>query len=168
MEEARRPVQVELLRPREARRLAAAFEVVWSRARYHHDPPPEYHREGLHPREVRTRAGDDGFRCAVARDERGVLVGFGYGYPSSLPAAVMTRGTNASPGTGFLFAWLAVIPCAQRQGTGRRIHDLVVGAAPCDWAWLLTDSGQTPARRLYDRAGWSPVDRFKDKILLVR
>ncbi len=106
-----------------------------------------------------TRAG---FRMAVAFNEGDQVVGFAYGYTGHrgqwwseyvaerAPADVVAEWL----GGHFEFVELAVAQDAQRQGTGQRLHDVLLSGLPHSRALLTTYARDLPAPRLYRRAGW--------------
>jgi GNAT superfamily N-acetyltransferase len=103
---------------------------------------------------------------ASVRSGDGRLVGFAYGEPwawSDEPdgweselreragsAAAMAMASSTSVNL------LAVDPAAQRGGLGTHLLGGVLGASAGPW-WLLTNDMETPAMRLYHRAGFERV-----------
>lgn len=57
---------------------------------------------------------------------------------------------------------LCVHPAVQRQGEGRRLLSDLLHTAGASRAWLQTRDESTPARLLYEAAGWSPVGHGPD------
>ena len=108
-----------------------------------------------------------GFRMAIAADE--APIGFAYGYRGTpgmwWPDLVAYR----LPGylrwwadDSFAFMEMAVVPNRRCRGDGRALHDALLDGVGCRTALLTTYDDATPARRLYQRAGWREmVRRFR-------
>lgn len=107
-----------------------------------------------------------GFTCAIARDEQThAVAGFGYGYTSQpgqwwhdtvtpmLPPAIVARWFSDC----FEMVELAVLPTAQGQGAGGRLHDALLAAVPHATAALTTLREETAALQLYRKRGWQPL-----------
>lgn len=104
-----------------------------------------------------------GFRCAIARDAGGPLLGLAYGYTGTpgdwwwdrvaeaLDAEA--RGRWLAPRC-FALAELAVLPAAQGRGLGGRLHDALLAGLPEPAAALSTAQVETAALRLYRARGW--------------
>lgn len=111
--------------------------------------------------------GEPGFRCGVARDGAGRLVGFSYGYQALLsgPTGAWDRRLLAAVGPErsgwvcgqFLLAWLAVRPSHQGRGVGGALHDALMAGVTQPHAWLVTSDQPTSARCLYERRGWQKL-----------
>jgi ribosomal protein S18 acetylase RimI-like enzyme len=104
-----------------------------------------------------------GFRCVIAQEgSSGRVVGFSYGYTSApgqwwhdlvewemAPEAARRWLSNT-----FELAELAVLPRAQGQGLGSRLHDTLLAGLPNQAAVLSTIQSETLALKLYRKRGW--------------
>lgn len=111
-----------------------------------------------------TTRRDFRFFAATAPDT-GRLLGFIYGYSgepgqwfhdllrATLPPELVARWVADS----FELVEFGVLPDAQRQGFGGRLHDALLASVANRTAILTTRRGDTAARRLYLRRGWREV-----------
>ena len=106
-----------------------------------------------------------GAASVTARDGA-ELVGFGYGYswdwdsmtdPWSHELRERLGAAAAAMDESFSVVLLAVVPQAQRKGLGRKLLNALVDQADEDVAWLQAPVGDSPARRLYESAGWTEL-----------
>lgn len=103
-----------------------------------------------------------GFRGLLAQDDKGVVLGFTYGYQSQagqwwhdLVHPSLEEAHHADwLDDAFEFVELAVVPDVQGQHIGGRLHDALLISAPGRTALLSTLPGDTPATRLYRSRGW--------------
>ncbi len=128
--------------------------------------PPPYLRTPLHIQAfadtLDTHVWRRDFRCFVAEDERGTMVGFTYGYTAGKGQwwfDVVARGMEAAAARFWLadtyeFVELAVVPQSQGQGIGRRLHDAALDGLPHRTAVLSTIQEHTIAQDMYRRYGW--------------
>lgn len=108
----------------------------------------------------------DAFRFFGAiQDGTGQMAGFAYGY-SSLPGqwwyehvsqALALQTATEWLQDCFQFAEIAVSPPFQGQGTGGRLHDLLLAGIRHDKAVLSTLQAETAAFGLYRSRGWVPL-----------
>jgi ribosomal protein S18 acetylase RimI-like enzyme len=104
------------------------------------------------------------FRLCVASSNDDI-VGFAYGYTSvpggwwrqTVSAELTPDQTEFWLDDCFELAELAVVPGFQRQGVGRRLHDLLLARLPHGTALLSTQENNEPATLFYNRLGWSVV-----------
>jgi ribosomal protein S18 acetylase RimI-like enzyme len=107
-----------------------------------------------------------GFRCLLAREiPGGAIVGFAYGYTSrtgqwwhdivegAMPAEQAVHWLAGA----FELVELGVLPEAQGQGIGARLHDRLLVGLPHKTAVLSTMQVETRALQLYRRRGWVPL-----------
>jgi ribosomal protein S18 acetylase RimI-like enzyme len=108
----------------------------------------------------------EGFCCFVARQEDdGRIVGMAYGYTCQSGQwwreQVARALTPAAAGRWlhdtFELAELAVIPEAQGQRLGSRLHDSLLASVSGRTAVLSTIQAETIAMRLYRKRGWLPL-----------
>ena len=106
-----------------------------------------------------------GAASVTARDGA-ELVGFGYGYSWDWDSMTdswsheLRERLGAAAATieeSFSVVLLAVVPQAQRKGLGRKLLNALVDQADEDVAWLQAPVGDSPARRLYESAGWTEL-----------
>jgi GNAT superfamily N-acetyltransferase len=101
---------------------------------------------------------------AVYRD--GGPIGFAYGYRGARGQWWTDRFAEAlGPdiaedwiGDHFELSEIAVQPASAGRGLGGLLHDAVLAGADGRRALLCTALGDTPARRLFDHRGWTPLD----------
>lgn len=102
---------------------------------------------------------------AATVPETGQLLGFIYGY-SGEPGQWFHDLLRATLPPDLVARWLAdsfelvefgVLPEAQGQGFGGRLHDTLLTDVTNRTAILTTRQGDTAARRLYLRRGWQEV-----------
>jgi len=105
-----------------------------------------------------------GFRMVVAAEES--PIGFAYGYRMTpgrwWPDAVAPQLSGYVrwwAGDSFAFIEMAVLPDRRHGGIGRALHDAPLDRSDCRTVLLTTYDGDTPARRLYQRAGWRDIVR---------
>jgi GNAT superfamily N-acetyltransferase len=103
-----------------------------------------------------------GFRFAAALDDAGWPVGIAYGHalrPEYWWYQNVSQAMDPAlvalwlPGA-FEFVELAVVPAAQGQGIGGRLHDFLLDGIDYDRAILSTLDRETAASHLYRRRGW--------------
>jgi ribosomal protein S18 acetylase RimI-like enzyme len=94
------------------------------------------------------------------------MVGFGFGYSWDwgLMNDAWSVGLRAKLGRtsglldrSFSLVLLTVAPNARGRGLGRGLLDALLSQVDEPVAWLLTADADSPARRLYEGAGWTPV-----------
>lgn len=116
------------------------------------------------PTITRQHAERVGFRAFGAFDT-GRLVGFAHGYAGApgqwwhdaVAARLDPEQRRRWLGDTFELVELHVRPECQGQGTGGRLHDLVLTGLPQRTAVLSTRRGETPAMALYRKRGWQVV-----------
>jgi ribosomal protein S18 acetylase RimI-like enzyme len=111
-------------------------------------------------------AARDGFRCTVADDESGRLVGLAYGYagaPGEWWHDIVSKemgpelaGRWLGPGH-FELVELMVAPDRRGHGLGGSLHDTVLAGATETTAVLTTQVENIPALALYRQRGWRTV-----------
>lgn len=108
--------------------------------------------------------GAPGTTAVFDRGEDGALVGFSYAHPWSWgentdPWSSLLRERLGAEHTllegAFALPLLAVRPDHGGRGLGVALLTTLVDAVPVDRMWLQTRDMDTPARRLYERQGWS-------------
>lgn len=105
----------------------------------------------------------EGFRALVAKeDDTGHIVGFAYGYATgpgqwwheqvarAMPPEQIARWLSGA----FELVEFAVLPRAQGQGLGSRLHDTLLQDLPFRTAVLSTMQSETVALQLYRKRGW--------------
>lgn len=119
-------------------------------------------------RRARVRRRQPGFALAEAR-HGGYLVGFASGLPLR-PSASWWRGlttplpaevTAEHPGRTFALAELLVRASWRRQGIGRELHDLLLGARTEERATLAVPPGASAAQHAFRSWGWRKVARSR-------
>lgn len=102
---------------------------------------------------------------AATEPESGRLLGFIYGY-SGEPGQWFHDLLRATLAPDLVARWLAdsfelvefgVLPEAQGQGLGGRLHDALLAGITNRTAILTTRQGDTVARQLYLRRGWQEI-----------
>lgn len=111
---------------------------------------------------LRRQADRLGFDGRVAFDERGVLLGFAYGWALQ-PGQREHRRLQAQLGLELSLFWLAdcfeladlgVRREFRRRGVGSLLHDALLSAQPCRTALVSTNPLAAPAQRFYLARGW--------------
>ena len=103
-----------------------------------------------------------GFKICVGKNSERQIIGFAYGYtgqPGQWWYDSVARGLGEKRSAEwqsdcFEFMEFAVVPSAQGQGIGGRIHDILLQAVPNTNALLSTPRLETLALYLYRRRGW--------------
>jgi len=128
--------------------------------------PPPYNRTSLHVQAfadtLETHVWRYDYRCIVARNEHGEMVGFTYGYTAGRGQwwyDVVVRGMDRGMAQRWMrdayeFVELAVIPAAQGLGIGRLLHNAALTGLPHETAVLSTIQEHTLAQDMYRRYGW--------------
>lgn len=111
-------------------------------------------------------AGRSGFRLCIARERpEGPVAGFTYGY-SGMPGQWWYETVSSAIGPGLTKRWMsnyfefvevAVMPSAQGQGIGGRLHDALLSGLPHRTAMLTAFPDAMPALGLYRNRGWQTV-----------
>lgn len=108
----------------------------------------------------------DGFRCVVARDGDGEVVGLGYGYrgrPGQWWYTEVSRGLGPSGGWWlddyFELTELHVRPASQGHGIGENLLRRLLTPVQTERVLLSTPEGENRAWRLYRRVGFADVLR---------
>jgi len=106
------------------------------------------------------------FRCRIALDPRGVLLGFGYGYTSlpgqwwhDLVRRAVTSDADYWLAEAFELSELHVRPEAQGHGLGERLLRSLAEGLPHRTMLLSTPEGENRAWRLYRRLGFQDLAR---------
>lgn len=106
------------------------------------------------------------FRCCVATEHsNGRVLGFVYGYTSepgqwwhdTVVRALDPTTVQQWLSGAFEFVELAVLPSAQGQGIGGKLHDTILEGLPHRTAALSTYQTETTALQLYRKRGWIPL-----------
>ncbi|MBO1756551.1 GNAT family N-acetyltransferase [Allobranchiibius sp. CTAmp26] len=106
----------------------------------------------------------------TARREE-ALVGFAYGHPWSWETATDSwsekladrlGGNAAALEDSMVVELLAVAPSEARNGLGTRLLQGVMSGSDRPTCWLVTTDLDTPARRLYQRCGWTSLGHGPD------
>jgi GNAT superfamily N-acetyltransferase len=104
-----------------------------------------------------------GFQMVVAfENEPAEMVGFAYGYanrPEHLFHTEVTKHIQPDLGRAWLLnsfrlVEMAVMPYAQGQGIGGRLHHHLLRGLPYEKAVLATMAAETKAYRMYRKRGW--------------
>jgi GNAT superfamily N-acetyltransferase len=111
-------------------------------------------------------AGREAFRCVIADDEAGRLVGLAYGYRGR-PGEWWYDVVAGEMGEQLASRWLGprhfelvelmVAPDRRRHGLGGLLHDAILDRATKTTAVLSTQVDNAAARTLYKRRGWQIV-----------
>ncbi len=118
---------------------------------------------GFDERVHRYAAQRDGFRLTVARGDDGQLAGValavlarpGDWWRDKAAAALTPAEVSRWLGDVCLeVVHVAVRPGAQRQGIGRKMHDMLISGRPAPTGVLSCDPQAVPAQRLYLERGW--------------
>jgi len=111
-------------------------------------------------------AGFDSFRCRVALNAEGRMLGFGYGYTSlpgqwwhDLVRRAIAGDTTHWLGSAFELSELHVLPSAQGAGLGERLLRSLAEGLPHRTMVLSTPEGENRAWRLYRRLGFYDLAR---------
>ncbi|MGH3246471.1 MAG: hypothetical protein ACRDOI_09695 [Trebonia sp.] len=107
--------------------------------------------------------GRPGFEAAVASGPDGAVGGFAFGYPLPEGDARWWAGLRPEPAAGFavetgartfVLAEIEVRRAFQGTGTGRRLHDLLLGGRAEERATLAVNPAADAAHAIYRRWGW--------------
>jgi ribosomal protein S18 acetylase RimI-like enzyme len=111
-------------------------------------------------------AENDSFRCRAALNNRGEMLGFGYGYTSlpgqwwhDLVLRAVQRDSQFWLGRAFELSELHIAPGAQGQGLGERVLRSLADGLPHRTMVLSTPEGENRAWRLYRRLGFRDLAR---------
>lgn len=116
------------------------------------------------------------FKLALARDkEKQQITGFAYGYTGRAGQWWTERMRERVPEElyaqwfegHFEVVEVAVHPDHQRQGIGAAVLETLLRDLPHDRALLTGARHDTPARRLYLRTGWQPLQDVDDDATLM-
>jgi ribosomal protein S18 acetylase RimI-like enzyme len=106
------------------------------------------------------------FRCRLALDAHGAMLGFGYGYTSlpgqwwhDLVRRAVTQDADYWLQEAFELSELHVRPAAQGQGLGERLLRSLADGLPHRTMLLSTPEGENRAWRLYRRLGFQDLAR---------
>jgi ribosomal protein S18 acetylase RimI-like enzyme len=108
-------------------------------------------------------AAREGFCCFVARQQSdGRIVGMAYGYScqpgqwwhDQIARALTPDSARRWLDGSFELAELAVVPAAQGQRLGSRLHDTLLASLSQRTAVLSTIQAETVAMQLYRKRGW--------------
>jgi hypothetical protein len=133
--------------------------------------PPFFWREDesqLHRERLLSLFDDPSYGLAVARTDQG-LVGFAYGVAvppdtkrwSRLLEPLPIQVTAEWPGRTFLLFDYAVQQSYRGRGTGRRLHDGLLGVRPEERATLTVQPIALDTRRIYEHWGWRQVGQVE-------
>jgi len=141
-------------------RLADAMQIYVEAMGY---SPSSGSQRGVHMLK-HTRHAD--FRCRIAVDQRGVMLGFGYGYTSlpgqwwhDLVQRAVTQDTEYWLGSAFELSELHVAPAAQGHGIGEAVLRSLADGLPHRSMLLSTPEADNRAWRLYRRLGFADLAR---------
>jgi len=104
-----------------------------------------------------------GFEAAAASSPDGIVAGFAFGYPLPEGDARWWAGLRPEPEAGFadetgtrtfVLAEIEVRRARQGAGTGRRLHDLLLGGRMEERATLAVNPTADSAHAIYRRWGW--------------
>jgi ribosomal protein S18 acetylase RimI-like enzyme len=157
------PAEILFLTAEEARGAVRALQDVYV-ATFTRPPYNETASEaGRFAAMLGQHAGREGFCCYVARQENsGRIVGMAYGYtcrPGQWWRDQVARCLTADAAARWLddafeLAELAVVPSAQGEGLGSRLHDALLTSLDQRTAVLSTLQAETVAMQLYRKRGW--------------
>ena len=116
-----------------------------------------------------------GFRLALAL-EHGEVVGFAYAYTGEgtggwverLTAVLGTEAAGRLLGGHLVLAELAVLPAARGRGTGTALLDAMLRDREEPRVLLQTRDADTPAMRLYERAGFRRLAALPPDVALIK
>jgi ribosomal protein S18 acetylase RimI-like enzyme len=124
---------------------------------------------GWFAEELAGELTEAGYRCWVAREDGGPVVGFAYGLPTGavppegwyglLREAVGPDGADHWLAGQFAVVWIAVRPDRRGEGLGRELLKRLLDGAGTERAWLVTHDLDTPARALYRSLGFQELGR---------
>ena len=108
-----------------------------------------------------------GFKGLKAKNEKGNIIGFSYGYTSlseqfyrqKIAAQLSEKEINTWLTDCCEFVELAVSPPYKRIGIASRLHDLLLGDINHKTAVLTTAIENTPAIHLYRKKGWELIKK---------
>ena len=129
-----------------------------------HYPPHTGAQRGV---SARKHTSISGFACRAALDERGALIGFGYGYTTKpgqwwhdLVRRALDRAAAAQwLGDAFELSELHVLPDWQGSGVGRQLLLSLAAGIPHSAIVLSTPDADTRAFRLYRHLGFRDLAR---------
>jgi ribosomal protein S18 acetylase RimI-like enzyme len=141
-------------------RLAEAMQIYVRAMGY---PPGSGSQRGVH---MLRHAKLSHFRCRLAQDPNGKMLGFGYGY-TSLPGQwwhdLVRRAVREDADywlrEAFELSELHVRPDAQGHGIGERLLRSLADGLPHRTMLLSTPEGENRAWRLYRRMGFQDLAR---------
>lgn len=116
-------------------------------------------------RNINKHAGYDGFKGLKAKDGKGNIVGFTYGYTSMLGQFYHQKIANQLSEVEintwldncFEFVELAVDPDHRRLGVAGKLHDWLLENLSHKSSVLTTGVGNDPAINLYRKKGWQLI-----------
>lgn len=154
---------IQVVSPTEVESLQAELVEVYRRAfreRPYAKTPAEVEEFA---RNLPIHAGAAGFRLVVAvSPEKGRAVGFSYGrtavkgqpWYEVVESVLRPAGLAGWLIDAYQMVEMAVMPAAQGQGIGGRLHDRLLEDLPHRRAVLTTMAAETAAYRLYASKGW--------------
>jgi ribosomal protein S18 acetylase RimI-like enzyme len=165
------PAQLALVEPEEidVEALAAVYAVVFREPPYSEPDASDLRlRLPIH----RERPG---FRLVTASVDDEV-VGFAYGYTGGangrwvdkLAARIGAEIAARLLGGHLVLAELAVLPAARGRGLGKALVDAMLRDRTEPRVLLQTHDGDTPAMRLYERAGFQRLAALPPDVALIR
>lgn len=116
---------------------------------------------------ITKHANYEGFKGLKAKDEKGNIVGFSYGYTSlpaqfyreKIAAQLSEKEINTWLTDCFEFVELAVSPHYKRIGIASRLHDSLLESKNHRTAILTTGMENIPAINLYRKKGWERIKK---------